>query len=64
MLFGGFILMATLLGGSRWDDEITPLDDDWEAWKAEQDNIYNNPLSDDYIPEKYRTNKEGYNTNE
>jgi hypothetical protein len=56
--------MATLLGGSRWDDEITPLDDDWEAWKVEQDNVYNNPLSDDYIPEKYRTNKEGYSTNE
>ena len=25
--------MATLLGGSRWDDEMTPLDDDWYTYK-------------------------------
>ena len=45
--------MATLLGGSRWDDEITPLDDDWYAYKTEQERK-DNPLDDDYIPEKYR----------
>lgn len=45
--------MATLLGGSRWDDEITPLDDDWYAYKQEQ-KAKENPLDVDYIPEKYR----------
>lgn len=44
--------MATLLGGSRWDDEVTPLDDDWYFYKTEQERE-NNPLDDDYIPEKY-----------
>lgn len=29
--------MGTLLGGSRWDDELTPLDDDWYAYKTEQE---------------------------
>lgn len=48
--------MATLLGGSRWDDEPTPLDDDWYFYKTEEARK-NNPLDDDYIPEKYR---EGY----
>lgn len=47
--------MATLLGGSRYDDEITPLDDDWYAHKCEQKRK-ENPLDDDYIPEKYRGN--------
>ncbi len=51
--------MATLLGGDRWDDEINPLDDDWYAYKTEQQRK-EDPLDDDYIPEKYRTNKEGY----
>ena len=51
--------MATLLGGSRWDDEITPLDDDWYFYKTEEARK-NNPLDDDYVPEKYRTNKDGY----
>lgn len=45
--------MAMLLGGSRWDDEITPLDDDWEAYKAEQKRK-EDPLDWDYVPEKYR----------
>lgn len=43
--------MATLLGGSRWDDEMTPLDDDW----AEEEN---NPLDDDYVREEYRSEEE------
>lgn len=46
--------MSTLLGGSRYDDEITPLDDDWYAHKCEQKRK-ENPLDDDYVPEKYRT---------
>ena len=51
--------MATLLGGSRWDDEMTPLDDDWYAYKTEKERA-ENPLDDDYVPEKYKTNKDGY----
>ena len=45
--------MATLLGGSRWDDEMSPFDDDWYAYKTEQKRR-ENPLDDDYIREKYR----------
>ena len=45
--------MATLLGGSRWDDEPTPLDDDWYYYKTEKKR-QENPLDDDYIPEKHR----------
>lgn len=45
--------MATLLGGDRWDKEITPLDDDWYAYKTEQERK-EDPLDDDYIPENYR----------
>ena len=45
--------MATLLGGSRWDEEMTPLDDDWYAYKQEQKEK-ENPLDVDYVPEKYR----------
>lgn len=45
--------MATLLGGSRWDDEITPLDDDWYYYKTEKERK-ENPLDIDYVPEKYR----------
>lgn len=45
--------MATLLGGSRWQDEVTPLDDDWYFYKTEQERK-DNPLDDDYIPEKHR----------
>ena len=45
--------MATLLGGSRWDDEITPLDDDWYWYKTEKERE-EDPLDIDYIPEKYR----------
>lgn len=46
--------MATLLGGSRWNDEITPLDDDWEAYNLEQE-LKDDPVRNwDYIPEKYR----------
>lgn len=45
--------MATLLGGSRWDDEPTPLDDDWYFYKTEKKR-QENPLDDDYIPEKHR----------
>lgn len=45
--------MATLLGGSRWDDEPTPLDDDWYFYKTEKKRR-ENPLDDDYIPEKHR----------
>ena len=45
--------MATLLGGSRYDDEMTPLDDDWYAYKAEQKRK-ENPADDDYIKEEYR----------
>lgn len=49
--------MATLLGGNRWDDEITPLDDDWYAYKIEQEKI-KNPCDDDYVQEKYRENND------
>lgn len=45
--------MATLLGGSRWEEEITPLDDDWYSFKTEQERI-ENPLDMDYVPEKFR----------
>ena len=45
--------MATLLGGDRYYDEMSPLDDDWYAWKTEQERI-KNPLSDDYVREEYR----------
>ena len=45
--------MGTLLGGSRWDNEMTPLDDDWYAYKQEQE-AKENPLDWDYIPEKHR----------
>lgn len=45
--------MGTLLGGSRYNDEVTPLDDDWYAYKTEQDRK-ENPLDDDYIREEYR----------
>lgn len=51
--------MGTLLGGSRWDDKPTPLDDDWYYYKTEEARK-NNPLDDDYVLEKHRTNKEGY----
>jgi hypothetical protein len=44
--------MATLLGGSRWDDEMSPLDDDWYSYKTEQERM-ENPLDDDYVREKY-----------
>ena len=47
--------MGTLLGGSRWDDEVTPLDDDWYAYKTEQERK-ENPLDMDYVPEKHREN--------
>lgn len=45
--------MATLLGGSRWEDEPTPLDDDWYFYKTEKKRK-ENPLDDDYVPEKRR----------
>lgn len=45
--------MATLLGGSRWDDEPTPLDDDRYYYKTEKKRK-ENPLDDDYVPEKHR----------
>lgn len=45
--------MATLLGGSRWDDEMSPLDDDWYAYKTEQEEK-NNPLNVDYVKESHR----------
>ena len=52
--------MATLLGGSRWNDEITPLDDDWYAYKTEKE-LEDDPIHNwDYVREKYRTNKDGY----
>ena len=45
--------MATLLGGSRWDHEMTPLDDDWYAYKTEQERK-EDPLDDDYVRKGYR----------
>ena len=55
--------MATLLGGSRWDDEVTPLDDDWYAYKTEKE-LEDDPIRNwDYVKEKYRTNKDGYREN-
>lgn len=44
--------MTTLLGGSRYDDEMTPLDDDWYAYKIEQTRK-ENPFDDDYVKEEY-----------
>lgn len=49
--------MATLLGGERWDKEITPLDDDWYDYKTEQERK-ENPLDDDYVREEYRNEDE------
>lgn len=49
--------MATLLGGNRWDDEMTPLDDDWYSWKTEQERT-EDPLDDDYVKEEYRDMEE------
>ena len=48
--------MATLLGGERWNDEMSPLDDDWYSCKIEQERI-ENPLDEDYIKEEYRKEK-------
>lgn len=41
----------------EWDDyceenDISPLDDDYDSLKTEWE-CENNPLSDDYVPEKY-----------
>lgn len=41
------------IGGDRWNDEPTPLDDDWYFYKTEKKRR-ENPLDDDYIPEKRR----------
>ena len=49
--------MPTLLGGSRWDHEMSPLDDDWYAYKMEQE-AKEDPLDWDYVPEKYRSEEE------
>jgi hypothetical protein len=49
----GEYIVATLLGGSRWDDEMSPLDDDWYAYKLEQE-AKNNPLNIDYVKESHR----------
>ena len=46
--------MATLVGGSRWEEEVTPLNDDWYAYKTEQERM-ENPLDDDYVREEYRS---------
>ena len=46
--------MATLLGGNRWEEEMTPLNDDWYAYKTEQERM-DNPLDDDYVREEYRS---------
>ena len=45
--------MAMMLGGSRWSDEMSPLDDDWYSYKIEQERK-ENPLDDDYVREEYR----------
>ena len=45
--------MATLLGGSRWDEEMTALDDDWYDYKTKKERE-EDPLDNDYVPEKYR----------
>lgn len=45
--------MATLLGGDRWNDEMSPLDDDWYSYKIEQKKI-NTPSDEDYVREEYR----------
>ena len=46
--------MSTLLGGNRWEEEMTPLNDDWYAYKTEQERM-DNPLDDDYVREEYRS---------
>ena len=50
--------MAMTLGGSRWNNEITPADDDWYAYKTEQERM-EDPTDMDYIREEYR-NEEDY----
>lgn len=49
--------MATTLGGNRWDDETTPLDDDWYAFKTEQERS-EDPTDMDYVREGYRDEEE------
>ena len=45
--------MGMMLGGSRWNDEPSPLDDDWYEYKTEQERK-ENPLDDDYVREEYK----------
>ena len=45
--------MATTLGGSRWNDEITPTHDDWWAYKTEMER-QEDPTDMDYVREEYR----------
>ena len=50
--------MAMIFSGSRdWDDVITPLDDDWRAYKEAQ-RRKNDPMDIDYIPEEYRVEED------
>lgn len=42
--------MATTLGGERWDEKLTPFDDDY---KTEED-LELIALDDDYVREEYR----------
>ena len=49
--------MSITLGGSRWDDEMSPLDDDWYSYKIEQERM-ENPLDDDYVREEYREERD------
>lgn len=52
--------MATLLGGERWNDEITPLDDDWYAYKTEQE-LKDDPINNwDYVKESHRDEGKKY----
>ena len=45
--------MATILGGSRWNDEITSTHDDWWAYKIEMER-QEDPTDMDYVKEEYR----------
>ena len=35
-------------------NDVSPLDDDYHYWKQMCHDMYENPLSDDYIREEYR----------
>lgn len=49
--------MSTVI--KKWKDLTGLENEDWYYYKIEEARK-NNPLDDDYVCEKYRTNKDGY----